>query len=437
MVRRALFALLAVLTLTPVATVGRDGSPLPERAADFFLTSRVWTVELHFTKDQWTHMQPRHGAAGGGGAESLLGAEGSRNGVAARSGIEFEYVHADLAVDGNPFPDVGVRFKGNGSFLRARGTNKISLKVDLNKYRKGQKLAGLTTINLQNGITDSSWMNEVLSYQLYRDAGVPAPRSSFARVYVTVPGTFARQYFGLYTIAENVDTHFTQERFDTKAGAILKPSTRTPFTDMGAAWAAYNQTYDPKTDLIAAETARIIEFCQLVSRASDEEFFKRASDYVDLDEFARYLAVLAWIGNRDSLLQIGQNYYVYLHPVSRKFMFIPWDQDGSFGNLRNSQSESWAIDYPWSGVNPVLGRLYNVPGFRAAYLARVAEFNATIFRPERLAEALARVGPTLRPAVQEEGAGLLPAFDEVMAGRTGILPFARARVAHVATQLQK
>ena len=43
------------------------------------------------------------------------------------------------------------------------------------------------------------------------------------------------------------------ERFDTKAGAIFKPSTQELFTDWGPDWDAYNQSYDPKTDLTDAQ----------------------------------------------------------------------------------------------------------------------------------------------------------------------------------------
>ena len=75
-----------------------------------------------------------------------------------------------------------------------RGSDKISLKVDLNKYVKGQRLAGLTTINFQNNITDVGWMNEVLAYRLYRDAGALAPRTTYAQVYVTVEGQGEKRY---------------------------------------------------------------------------------------------------------------------------------------------------------------------------------------------------------------------------------------------------
>jgi len=90
---------------------------------------------------------------------------------------------------------------------------KYSFKVDLNKYVKGQKLAGLTSLNLHTNITDASWMNEVLSFRLYRDFGSPAPRTSYARVYVTVPGTHANTYLGLFSIVEDVDSTFGQARF--------------------------------------------------------------------------------------------------------------------------------------------------------------------------------------------------------------------------------
>lgn len=409
------------------------------RDADFFQQTRIWRVQLTFTADEWRAMQPRGGTASGFGfGGGLQGAEGSRNGVAARQGIVFDYVHADLAIDGRTFPDVGVRYKGNGSYLRARGTNKISLKVDLNKYHPDQKLAGLSTINLQNNITDISWMNEVLAYQLYRDAGVPAPRSSYARVYVTVPGQYADSYFGLYSISENVDTNFTAARFATRKGAILKPSTRAPFTDLGAAWPSYNQTYDPKTTLTDAEQQRIIEFCQFVSHASDADFVAKVEEYVDLDLFARYFAVLVWIANPDSLLQIGQNYYVYLHPATHKLLFIPWDQDASFGNFRMGGGfESRTIFHPWSTVNPMLERIYKVDAFRNAYLDYMAEFTNTIFRPERFAAQMAAIAPVLRPAVEEEGAMWLPGFDAVANGSSGILPFAKARAAFVTSQLVK
>jgi hypothetical protein len=408
-------------------------------AAEFFDATKVWSAHVRLSADAWRAMQPQYGAGGGfgfgGGGSRFLGPPGGRNGVAARQGIEFDYVPATLEINDWTFPNVAVRYKGNGSYLRARGSEKISLKVDLNKHVKGQKLAGLTTLNFQNNITDISWMNEVLAYRLYRDAGALAPRTTYARVYLTVDGQREKRYLGLYSISENVDENFFDERFGTRKGAIFKPSTQELFTDWGTDWAAYNQSYDPKTDLTEAQKQRVIALGKLVSGASDAEFATRIGDYVDLEDFARYFAVLVWIANSDSLLQNGQNFYTYLNPDTNRMHFIAWDQDFSFGNVRNNGG--WTIYYPWSGNNVFLSRMYGVEAFRSKYLARMAEFSDTLFVAERFAEQMRAIAPAIRPSVELEGLEWLAGFDQVASGRAGILPYVTNRAAFVKNELRK
>jgi spore coat protein CotH len=408
------------------------------RAAEFFNPTKVWTAHLSMSADAWRDLQPQYGTSGGGGGfgARFLGPPGGRNGVAARQGIEFDYVHATLRIDDWTFPDVAVRYKGNGSYLRATraGSDKISLKVDLNKHVKGQKLAGLTTINFQNNITDVGWMNEVLAYRLYRDAGALAPRTTYARVYLAVEGQRER-YLGLYSVSENVDENFFDERFDSRKGAILKPSTQDLFTDWGPDWSAYNQSYDPKTNLTDAQKQRIIALGRLVSSASDADFAATIGDYVDLDDFARYFAVLAWLANHDSLLQNGQNFYTYLHPDTNRMHFIAWDQDFSFGNSRNNSGLS--IHAPWSGNNRFLARLFNLEAFRAKYVARMTEFSETLFVPDRFMQQVKEIGPAIRPSIELEGAQWLDAVDRVAAGTSGIVPYVTSRAAFVKAELEK
>src|SRR6185436_16842113 len=141
--------------------------------------------------------------------------------------------------------------------------------------------------------------------------------------YLTVTGKFTKKYYGLFTLAENVDENFFKERFGSGAGALLKPVTVNPFGDLGNDWNKYIQTYDPKDDLSVADQRRVIELCQLVSHASDADFAKRIGDYIDLEAFAKYYAVLVWINNIDSLLDKGQNFYLHLNPATQKFSFIP------------------------------------------------------------------------------------------------------------------
>src|SRR4029079_3293323 len=155
----------------------------------------------------------RPGGPGGPAGMMLQGREGARNGLASAMGIEFKYVHADLDFEGTTIKNIAVRYKGNGTFIQSRSGPKRSMKIDLDEFDKKQDLAGVKKLNLNTGVTDGSEMNEVLSPRLFRDAGVPAPRTAYARVYVTVPGKYDRQFLGLYSLVENIDGDFLKDRF--------------------------------------------------------------------------------------------------------------------------------------------------------------------------------------------------------------------------------
>jgi spore coat protein H len=181
----------------------------------------------------------------------------------------FNYIHADLEFDTNVFKDVGVRYKGNGTFLSSRDSLKRSLKIDLYQFSTGQHLAGMSQINLPNSVRDPSFMNEAIAYRLFRDGGVPAPRTAYAKVFITVPGKHDRHYSGLYDLVEDVGKSFVKEWFETSKGALLKPVTGNLFSDLGEDWKIYNQTYDPKGDPSKEQKQRVIDFCKFASRADD------------------------------------------------------------------------------------------------------------------------------------------------------------------------
>ena len=107
----------------------------------------------------------------------------------------------------------------------------------------------MSQLNLHNSVRDPSSMNETVAYGLFDKGGVLAPRTAYAKVFVTVPGKHDRKYFGLYTLVEDVSKEFAKEKLGVTKGAILKPVTPNLFADLGDDWKSYNQTYDPKGDL--------------------------------------------------------------------------------------------------------------------------------------------------------------------------------------------
>lgn len=445
---RRVVATLALGSLAAGFITGASIDSKDFKATDLFQITKVWTVDFTFTPEQWKGIAPKYAGFGGGfsaGASRLQGPEGARNGLSAAGGIEFDWTHADFAIEGKKFTDIAVRYKGNGTFRQGQSSGKISLKIDLNKYVKGQKLAKLDKLNFANNIADAGWMNEELSYRLFRDAGVPAPRTSYARVYVTVTGSSAREYWGLYSIVEDVDDHFALDRFSTNQGLLLKPVTQNLFHYMGDDWAKYNQTYDPKDDMTEAQTKRVIDFCKFVTSADDDQFAAKLGDYLDLDEFARFMAVTVWLTDLDSILDNGQNFYVWLSPETQKFSFIAWDQDHSFGQFGRGGStaarRNLTIFHPWSGSNPFLQRVFAVPAFQTLYMAKLAEFRNTIFRPERIIEQVNEIAPVIRPAIGEESDAKAKWFDTLVSDNGSdsytetIKGFVKARAQSVGDQL--
>lgn len=417
-----LAAMLLGLACAPAPAA--DKAPAGLQPGGVFQTTNVWTVHLTFTPEQWAAMEPKQGQRParpfGAGGFSLLGPEGGRNGILSAMGTQFDYVRAALEFGTNWFADVAVRYKGNGTFMTAQNTLKRSLKIDLNHFVKGQKLAGMSQLNLHNSVRDPSFMNEAVAYRLFRDGGVPTSRTAYARVFITVPGKYDRKYFGLYDLVEDVSPAFTKERFGTTKGALFKPVTPSLFTYLGDDWKSYNQTYDPKSELTDEDKQRVIALAKLVSQADDAEFATRLPDFMDLDNLSRYLALTVWLCDLDGILGVGQNYYLWLHPQTRKFQFIAWDQDQTFGQFTrgstSTQRENLSLARPWSGNNRFLERVFQVEAFQKAYRARLQEFNDSILKPARLSQQVEELAAVLRVPVAEESLEKLAELNRAAAG---------------------
>jgi spore coat protein H len=405
---------------------------------DLFQPGKVRTVQLTFTREQWRAIEPARTGHGSVGGEWLQGAPGKRNGLAAARGIEFHNVHADLAIDNTRFRDVAVRYKGNGTYFD--GDGKFSFKIDFNEYVKGQNYGGITKLNLHSNVTDPSWMNEPLAYRLYRDAGVPAPRTGYARLTLVVAGQ--TRFAGLYSLVENVDGGFTDRALAAaKGGALFKPVSVSLFRYLGEDWTKYDQTYDPKSSLTPEQKKRIIDFTRLVTQAGDSEFASRLGEFVDLDEFASYMAVTVYLSDMDGMLGPGQNFYLYLNPKTRKFFFIPWDQDHSFGQFpfggSQDQRTHLSIHKPWMGQKRFMERFFAVASFKSLYLKKLEEYSRTIFQPQRFAAQVDEIAAVIRPVVKEESK--LDRFERAVAGTSRsivpIKPFVKLRTQSVIDQL--
>ena len=382
-------------------------------------TTRIWTVHMRFTPDQWTAIEPKQTETadwprGPDGRVQLRDPAASRNGLAGVRGIEFDWVRATLEFEGRTFGDAAVRYKGNGTYLRSQRSMKRPFKVDLDKFAKGASLAGRRTLNFANLAVDDSSMHDALGYELFRAAGVPAPRTAYARLFVTT-NAVPPAYLGVYALVENIDDDFAAVKFGTRKGIFFKPVTTELFSDLGDDWSVYDRIYDPKTKPTSEQKARVIAFAKLLSHADDATFAARAGDFIDVDEFARFLSVMVLLSSYDGFLNNGQNFYLWLGPDSGRFQFLPWDLDnawGKFGMTGSATDRAQAsISHPWMGRHRLLERMMQVPAFQDRYRKVLQELMATAFVPDRLHRRVDEMAALLRPALAEESPRKLARFE--------------------------
>ncbi len=415
--------LLLCVCLVPVA--GTTSSIVVAQTIEgphpLFQPDRVSEITLQFTEGEWSKLQPSEdidwdiGRAFGeiisdaSQGKEFRGGDEDRPGLGGYLGLNHQYGKADLVIDGEPISNVGVRYKGNGSFLSGRALGKYSFKIDFNEYQDDLNFKGMKKVNLQNCASDPSMLREAISYQLFREVGVRCPLTGWASVAIDIDGRVKRS--GLYSVVEQVDQQFLQRAFGESEGLLVKPSAFTAFPYLGETWDAYESFYNPKTNSSPEQQQRIIEFAKLIHKSDREEFESQIEEYLDIDNFLSFLAVNTILSNLDSFLGGSQNYYAYLSPETNKVILIPWDLDHSFGSLEiigTPESRlQHSINQPQIGYgkNRLIERMLKMPEIRKAYLARVEQLLDSVFAEKKWLDQLDEMAAVAQPAL-DEGARL-------------------------------
>jgi hypothetical protein len=394
--------------------------------AGLFQTTNVWKVHLAFSEDQWKALGPQRIAPMPGfmqadGRPLLRNTNAMRSGLAGVLGFNFPWSTAAVEFGGVSFTNVGVRIKGNGTFLASLGSYKHPFKVELNHYVKGQRLAGKGTLNFGNLNADFSCLGDALGYEFFRDAGVPAPRTAFARMLLSITGREDHRPLGLYVMAENPDDVWARDRFGQKGTAIFKPVTYELFSDLGTNWSAYSGIYDPKTKITTDQEERLMALARFVAKAPDAAFAAELGNHLDVEEVARYFACETLLSNYDGIYTTGQNFLMYLDPRTQRFGLIPWDLDHSWGEFpflgTVDQREHASIWHPWVGKNHFLERLFSAPVFKEAYRRELEHLVTTVFVPARLSRRVDELAPVVRPVIAEVSTNRLARFDVAVSSK--------------------
>jgi hypothetical protein len=286
-----------------------------------------------------------------------------------------KFVHATLRENTLAYKDVALHLKGSvGSFREL--DDKPALTLDFDKFDAGQKFHGLRRIHLNNSVEDPSFCNELIGGELFRAAGVPAPRVTHAIVELN------GRRLGLYVVKEGFTEDFLACYYDKFSGELYEPGEGHDVNQK----LKRNSVKAPAQDPAALET--------LAAAALENDLSKRSQlleKSLDVNEFTAFMAMEIMVGHRDGYCLARNNYRVYHDVESGKIVFFPHGMDQLFGNP--------GVTWQPQMTGLVAKSLMETPDGKARYRATFGTLFTNIFKVSQLKSTVDAVVARLKPAL--------------------------------------
>lgn len=244
------------------------------------------------------------------------------------------FVPCTVTFNGRTWNHVGVRFKGVSTLARAWwvGSYKIPFKLDFDQFEgdhpetANQRFYGFKKISFANSVTDDSLLVYKVAADLFRESGVPTPRTAFYRVFFDTGN--GPVYFGLYTAAEIPGKAMFVTWFNASGGNLFKPGGESSL-----AWAqdlpVDSTTFPRKNNITSDDFTEIQNAVDALNgdRTDSEAWRSNFEATFGVYGFINWLAVNISI----QLSDVAGNAYLYAHPTEGgRIYWIPWDFDAAF-----------------------------------------------------------------------------------------------------------
>lgn len=276
------------------------------------------------------------------------------------------WVTATIEFDGNVWTNVGVRYKGNSSLRSAwsSGSQKLPLKLDFDEFEdqypeiKNQRFYGFKQLSLANGVGDTTFMRDAISYQLLEEAGLVAAKTAFYEIHLDYGEGPVN--LGLYTAIEVIDDTVIERHFGNDKGNIYEAEGRGASLAVGTFDQIESsfQKENNKTEADWSDIEALYEVLHDESRLEDPEAWRaQLEEIFDVDTFLRWLALSASLQHWDTYGAMPHNFYLYHHPKTDQLIWISWDHNfvlgasmpGGPGN--RSQWQAPPVGMPNQGQN--------------------------------------------------------------------------------------
>ncbi|MBU2946509.1 CotH kinase family protein [Zobellia uliginosa] len=378
-----------------------------------FEDNTVKRLDLVITEERWQSMlDDMTSLYGNFGGTSGPGSGGPGGGGLVETDEDPIFVPGEVLFEDKEWYRVGLRFKGNSSLQSSwsAGILKLSFKLDFDEFEDeypqidNQRFYGFKKLSLKNNYNDKSMLREKIATDVFREAGLASSHASIYEVYVDHGD--GPEYFGVYTMVEEVDDTVIDTQFSDNDGNLYKPDGD------GASFAEGTFSEDvfvKKTNEDEADFSDIENLFAALhadNRTTDPEAWRTNLETVfDTDIFLNYLAVNTVIQNWDTYGRMTHNYFLYNNPDTEKLAWIPWDNNEAL--QRGNQQGSLALDF--SDLNdtewPLIGYLYEDATYKAKYDSYVQEFVNNVFTVSAMQSEYAAYASLVEPYATAEVEG--------------------------------
>ena len=234
----------------------------------------------------------------------------------------FTYFEADLEVGGIQISRAGIRKKGFLGSVIGNGRKKPSLKIKMDKYVDDQLLGDTERLTLNNNNQDPTRLNTCLAYELFAQAGYPAPRCNLANVML------GETSLGVYSHVEPIKKRFLRRVFGDDSGSLYE-GTMADFTDAHLVGARVGELghWEAKTGDSDTQGGPLLAVTEAL-QAPDSEVLSALESVVNLDRFITFWALETLIEHTDGYTAGANNFYVYFDESDGgRATFIPWGAD--------------------------------------------------------------------------------------------------------------
>lgn len=310
---------------------------------------------------------------------------------------EKTWIEVTVTIDGERYEQAGMRLKGNSSLssLRTDGATcstdadsnatpsaeNLPWLIRLDEFVDGQAHQGRTDFVVRSNSTETA-LNEIVSLALLGEAGLATEQSASVRFSVNGSDAVLR------LVIEHPDDTWTEQQLGD--GALFQADAEGDYTYRGSDPADYTEAWDHEAG--ADDVTALIDFLDFVNNSTDEEFAAGLAERLDVESFARYLAIEELLGNTDDIDGPGNNSYLYFD-ADGTVTVVAWDHNLALGgSIAGGAGGPGACGFPGGDVpgqgagqggpgqgggpaqggprggdNPLVERFHEVAAFEALY----------------------------------------------------------------------